>query len=108
MIAKPLVNPASTLIRHFRLTALAEALSYLLLIFIAMPLKYVWQIPMPVRITGSLHGFLFVVFCFTLYRAWQAAKWPMERVVMLFIASLIPFVPFWLDQRVKTWEEAAQ
>ncbi len=108
MIAKPLVTPASTLIRHFRLTALAEAISYLLLIFIAMPLKYFWQMPMPVRITGSIHGFLFVVFCFTLYRAMQAGKWPVGRAVMLFIASLIPFVPFWLDQRVKTWEEAAK
>ena len=54
------------------------------------------------------HGFLFVVFCFTLYRAMQAGKWPVGRAVMLFIASLIPFVPFWLDQRVKTWEEAAK
>ena len=108
MIAKLPVTPASTPIRHFRLTALAEAISYLLLLFIAMPLKYVWQMPVAVKVTGMIHGVLFVVFCFTLYRAWLAAKWPLERAVMLFIASLIPFVPFWLDQRVKTWEEAAK
>jgi integral membrane protein len=108
MIAKRPVPPASSLIRHFRLTALAEAISWIVLLFIAMPLKYVWQMPVAVKVTGMIHGVLFVVFCFTLYRAWLAAKWPLERAVMLFIASLIPFVPFWLDQRVKTWEEAAK
>ena len=100
--------PASSLIRHFRLVALAEAISYLLLLFIAMPLKYFWAMPKAVSVTGMIHGVLFVVFCFTLYRAWLSAKWPMQRAVMLFIASLIPFVPFWLDKRLQTWEEAAK
>lgn len=107
VVAKAPVNPVSTIIHHFRLTALAEAISYLLLLFIAMPLKYVWSMPLAVKITGSIHGLLFVIFCITLARAWQAAKWPLSRVVMLFVASLLPFVPFWLDQKVKTWEGAA-
>lgn len=101
--------PVVAAIRSFRITALAEAVSYLLLLFIAMPLKYLWDMPFAVRIVGSIHGLLFVLFCFTLLRAWNAAKWPFSRVLALFIASLLPFVPFWMDQRVLLWQkEAAQ
>lgn len=91
----------------FRWTALAEAVSYLVLLGIAMPLKYVWDMPLAVRIIGSLHGALFVLFCLTLASAMRAGKWPLGRGVMLFAASLVPFVPFWLDRRVKAWAEGA-
>ena len=89
----------------FRWTALAEAVSYLVLLGIAMPLKYVWDMPLAVRIIGSLHGALFVLFCLTLASAMRAGKWPLGRGIMLFAASLLPFVPFWLDRRVKAWAE---
>lgn len=101
------LSPARLAIHHFRLTALAEAVSYLLLLGIAMPLKYLWGMPLAVKIIGSLHGLLFVVFCITLVRAWQMAGWPFARVVMLFIASLIPLLPFWLDRQLQRWQEAA-
>ncbi len=91
----------------FRWTALAEAVSYLVLLGIAMPLKYVWDMPLAVRILGSLHGALFVLFCLTLASAMRAAKWPLGRGIMLFAASLLPFAPFWLDRRVKAWAEEA-
>ena len=90
----------------FRWTALAEAVSYLVLLGIAMPLKYVWDMPMAVRVVGSLHGALFVLFCVSLALAMRAGGWSRERGVMLFVASLIPFLPFWLDRRVKKWAEA--
>ena len=58
-------------VNAFRWTALAEAVSYLVLLGIAMPLKYIWQMPMAVKITGSIHGGLFVLFCVTLWLAMQ-------------------------------------
>lgn len=91
----------------FRWTALAEAVSYLVLLGIAMPLKYIWEMPMAVRVVGSLHGALFVLFCVTLVLAMRAGKWSLARGAMLFAASLLPFVPFVLDRRVKAWAEAA-
>lgn len=99
--------PAASAIHSFRLTALAEAVSYLLLLFVAMPLKYVWGMPLAVKITGSIHGALFILFCITLFRAWTAARWSLPRVAGLFAASLLPFVPFWLDRSVKRWQQEA-
>jgi integral membrane protein len=101
-----LMTPKQT-VNLFRRTALAEAVSYLALLGIAMPLKYVWGIPLAVKVIGSVHGALFVAFCLTLALAMRAARWSLGRGVMLFIASLIPLLPFWLDARVRTWVEEA-
>jgi Domain of unknown function (DUF3817) len=48
-----------------------------------------------------------VAFCLTLLLAMQKAAWPLGRAAMLFVASLLPLVPFWLDRRVKSWAEDA-
>lgn len=92
-------NPVSFL----RLVALLEAISYLILLFIAMPLKYVWGMPMAVRVVGALHGGLFVVFCLALLRVLNSTAWPFSRAVLVFVASFLPFVPFFIDRRMKKW-----
>jgi len=92
-------NPVSFL----RSIGLFEAVSYLILLFIAMPLKYVWGMPLAVRIAGSVHGALFVLFCFALWRVLMATNWPFSRAVLVFIASLLPFAPLFIDRRMRTW-----
>jgi integral membrane protein len=87
-----------------RKIALLEAVSYLILLGIAVPLKYVWDMPLAVRIMGSIHGALFVVFCWALMRVLQDARWPTTRAIQVFVASLIPFVPFFLDRHMRAWE----
>ena len=90
---------------HFlRICGLIEAVSYMLLVGIAMPLKYLWQMPMAVRIVGLIHGILFIAFCIALLRAALAARWPFGRSALVFLASLLPFGPFLLDGRMKQWE----
>lgn len=93
-------NPVSLL----RVISLAEGISYLVLLGIAMPLKYGANLPEAVRIVGAIHGGLFVVFCIALLRATLAARWPLSRAGLVFIASLIPFAPLWLDRRMKEWQ----
>lgn len=88
-----------------RKIALLEAVSYLILLGIAVPLKYVWDMPLAVRIMGSIHGALFVVFCWALMRVLQNARWPMARAIQVFVASLIPIVPFFLDRHMKAWSD---
>ena len=58
-----------TALRHLRLVALLEGSSFLVLLFIAMPLKYLADQPLAVRIVGSIHGLLFVIFMAALFRA---------------------------------------
>jgi len=92
-------NPVSFL----RTITMIEAVSFLVLLGIAMPLKYVWHMPMAVRIAGSIHGGLFLAFCFALWRSWRDAKWPTQRAAMVFIVSFLPVVPFFIDHRLREW-----
>lgn len=92
-------NPVSFL----RGVGLLEAVSYLLLLFVAMPMKYAWGMPMAVRIAGSVHGGLFVLFCFALWRVLNNTNWPFSRAALVFAASIVPFAPFIIDRRMRAW-----
>ncbi len=87
-----------------RKVALAEAVSYLILLGIAMPLKYLAGQPLAVKITGLIHGVLFVIFCAALLRVLWVSRWPFRRVLLIFVASFIPLLPFYLDRRMAGWE----
>lgn len=94
-------------IRWLRRVALTEGVSFLVLVLIAMPLKYWWEMPGAVKLFGSLHGGLFVALCVLLAYVMLAAKWSFGRAALVFAASLVPFGPFLLDRRMKTWEAEA-
>jgi integral membrane protein len=89
----------------FRKVALAEGISYIVLLFIAMPLKYFADMPLAVKYVGWAHGLLFVLYVAFLVMAWQEKKWGIGKVILLFIASLLPFVPFWVDKKLKAEEQ---
>lgn len=86
-------------ITQFRITGIAEGLSYLLLLGWAMPLKYVYKQPLAVQIVGSVHGALFVIFVITIYRAARWGKWSKARMLEAFVASLVPFGTFYLEYK---------
>lgn len=88
-------------IHGLRTIALLEACSYLVLLGIAMPLKYFADQPLAVRYVGWAHGLLFVLFCAALLRAQLAARWPLARSAAYFVASLLPIVPFFLDRGLR-------
>lgn len=88
----------------FRKVAVAEGLSYLLLLFVAMPLKYWADMPLAVKYTGWVHGILFVLYAVCLLMAWQEQKWRFGKAVLIFVASLLPFAPFIVDKRLKAEE----
>jgi len=95
----------STSIGRLRGIGLIEGVSFLLLLGIAMPLKYVWGMPMAVKVVGWAHGVLFVLFGMALLQVWREHRWAFGRVVLTFMAALVPFGPFVIDRRLK--EEAA-
>ena len=91
-------------VTFLRKVSMAEGISYLLLLLVAMPLKYWGGMPMAVRVVGSLHGLLFVVLCVALLWALIQARWPFLRAVLVFVLSFVPFAPLFLDRRMKAWE----
>lgn len=96
------------LIKRLRTTGLLEGLSYLFLLGIAMPLKYIAKLPIFVQIGGSLHGLFFVLFCITLFQVTRKYQWSLKEAGMAFVASLIPFGTFVLDRKLRQLEPAAE
>ncbi|MEO6583777.1 MAG: DUF3817 domain-containing protein [Ferruginibacter sp.] len=88
-------------IKQFRLIAVLEGISYLLLTGIAMPLKYIAKLPKPVMFMGWVHGLFFVLFCVALLLVWIKYKWSFWKTLTAFVASLVPFGTFILDKKLK-------
>lgn len=86
----------------FRIVNLCEGISWLLLLFIAMPLKYLAHWPLGVQVMGRIHGALFVLFAITLTLAAVEQRWKPGRVAIVFLASLFPFGAFYVERRQLT------
>jgi integral membrane protein len=82
----------------------AEGISFLLLVGIAMPLKYAAGMPLAVTIVGSIHGVLFVAFSLVLLMALVKTPLTFKWAVFTFIAALLPFGPFVIDGKLKRFE----
>lgn len=90
---------------RFRLVGLLEGTSYLLLLFIAMPLKYWGDLPRAVAVAGAVHGALFVLYVLALIYVKFADRWSIPLAAGAFIASLLPFGNFVLDARLRKREQ---
>jgi integral membrane protein len=110
VLGKRQENPRSvSLLRVFRLVGALEAASYLLLLLIAMPLKYVWDMPIYVRWTGTIHGALFVLFCILVAVVAYARRWPLRTASLAFVSAFLPFGPLLFDHYfLPTDAESAQ
>ena len=97
-----LTNP----IGRLRLIGLLEGSSFLILLGIAMPLKYAAGLPMAVKYVGWAHGALFLLFILALGQAAAETDWGFKKIAGAFIASVVPFGTFVLDRQWKQDEAA--
>lgn len=97
-------------INQLRVVGFFEGVSFLVLLLVAMPLKYLAGMPLPVRITGAVHGFLFVLYIIAVARAARANQWSTWRVVDAVVASLYPLGTFVLDRKLRdeAWKSQDQ
>ena len=100
-----LKNIHNDLIGNFRIIGFIEGISYLVLLFIAMPMKYMMGIAIATKIVGMTHGILFIIFLIILMQAAQKHNFSMKDSAVFFFASLIPFGTFFTDNRLKSLEE---
>lgn len=89
----------SPIIHRFRLVAILEGISFLVLLGIAMPLKYMADLPQLVTYVGWAHGVLFIGYILLAIPLFTRLKWPMDRVYGVGIASLLPFGTFVLERK---------
>ena len=100
-----LLNLHKDAIGKFRLIGFIEGISYLVLLFIAMPLKYAMGIAMATKIVGMIHGILFIIFIALMIEAAQKYSFSKKDNVIFFVASLIPFGTFFTDKRLNELEK---
>ncbi|MFZ1805457.1 MAG: DUF3817 domain-containing protein [Nitrospira sp.] len=93
-------------IRRFRMTALAEGSSFLLLLFVAMPMKYLMGMPRVVTVVGAIHGILFLAYVAQLAKLRTTLQWNNKFSFYALLASLLPFGPFIFDKHLREKEVA--
>lgn len=94
-----------TALGRFRVISALEGFSYLLLVFIAMPIKYIGENPYPVKILGMAHGVLFIIFMISLFETKIKKSWDTGMMFQLFVLSLVPFGAFFIEKKVKPKKE---
>ena len=95
-------SPAARL----RTTALLEGLWYVVLLFVAVPLKYLGGEPLGVHLVGPVHGGLFLALCWLVWRAVTERGRPLSWAALVFVMSLVPFGTFAIDGRLRAEERA--
>lgn len=84
----------------FRRVALLEGISFLLILFVTMPLKYIWNIPEPTYYIGMAHGVLFVLYVILVFIVAYQLKWKLMTIFLALLASIIPFGTFVADRKI--------
>ena len=85
---------------RLRIVAFLEGCSLLLLIFIAMPIKYLMNIPEATQAIGMVHGVLFVIFIFATIFISIIQKWSFMNVMMVMASSVLSFGTFYIDKKI--------
>ena len=96
-----------TPIGRLRIIAFIEGLSFLLLLGVAMPLKYFAGMPAAVKTVGWIHGLLFVLYLIAVAEVAVARRWTLAQILGALAAAVIPFGTFVLDARLRREERAA-
>lgn len=96
-----------TTVGRFRFIGNIEGISYLLLLCVAMPLKYWADMPIYVTVVGALHGLLFTLYLLALLHVWIDRRWSFLRVVIAFILSIVPLGTFFLDAKLRKEESGS-
>ena len=96
-----------TPIGRLRAIAFVEGVSYLVLLCVAMPLKYFAGLPSAVKTVGWLHGVLFVLYLVAVAEVFFKHRWPLTRVLGALAAAFIPFGTFVLDKQLRREQQAA-
>jgi integral membrane protein len=88
-----------TSLGRLRIIAFLEGVSLLILLGIAMPLKYMAGIPEVVSVVGMAHGVLFVLYVLLLVQVAIERSWSFKKVILSFFASFVPFGTFYADAK---------
>ena len=95
-----------TPIGRLRAIGMLEGTSFLFLLGVGMPLKYLADLPEVNMVAGWLHGLLFVLYFVAVLQASAAREWPFSRMALAMLAAVLPFGPFVFDRKLREEAEA--
>ncbi len=90
----------NTELGRYRVMANVVGVGLLVLVLVAMPLKYFADAPALVKVVGPIHGFLYMVYLLTALMLATKAKWSVGWTLVVFLAGTIPFVSFIVEHKV--------
>jgi integral membrane protein len=99
-----MLNLLTTTLGRFRIIGFAEGVSYLILLFIAMPMKYMYGQPAAVKNFGTIHGILFVLYVLYVILCKIEYQWTIKKALILLGISVIPFGNFYADKHYLSTE----
>lgn len=95
------MNLLKTKAGHLRILAILEGISLLILVFVAVPLKYGLGNPGPVKLMGPVHGTLFLLFLFNTLSVGIEQQWKFKETTWkVILACFIPFGTFYIDRKI--------
>jgi len=100
------MNLLTTALGRLRAIGFLEGVSFLVLLGVAMPLKYIWHEPLAVRVTGMAHGVLFLAYLAATLQVMLELGWTWRRTALVAVASLVPCGTFYAE--VKWLRDAAR
>jgi integral membrane protein len=86
-------------VKIFKWISIFEGISFLVLLLIAMPLKYIWEAPEMVRIVGMAHGLLFVAYIFGALLLFKPLQWKTKTLLIVCLSSVLPLGPFYVEKK---------
>ena len=95
-----MVQLLQTSIGRFRILAFMEGLSFIVILFITMPLKYQFDLPKPNLVVGMVHGVLFMLYVLAVIKLKMAYHWKSTLTIKTLVASVVPFGTFYMDRKV--------
>ena len=88
-----------TQVKIFKWVSILEGISFLVLLLIAMPLKYIWDAPQMVQSVGMAHGILFVVYIFGALLLFKPLEWSYKTLFIVCASSVLPLGPFYVEKK---------
>ncbi|GAA1549620.1 DUF3817 domain-containing protein [Actinomadura kijaniata] len=87
-------------INRYRILALIVGVMLLLVVFVGMPIRYIGGNGTPSAIISPIHGALYIVYLALAYDLWRKAGWPLQKMVVMVSAGLIPFLAFFVERKI--------
>lgn len=97
--ATPLTPAIRGALTRYRVIAYIVGVMLLLLVFLAMPLKYFADNPSAMDVIGPLHGFLYMVYLVATFDLFRRVRWSLPRLVLMALAGTIPFLSFYAERK---------